>query len=127
MVNTTFRKVAFTFWLTALNLAAAAHLFAQPTATVVDSIVLEESGDDYLALPAPGSPTVPAVTSSRTSMSRARFTMTGRGASSSATDAGAKARAKWRKLTSRCRGGTNRSWCSPATAPELPAGRRRVR
>ena len=53
MVNTTFRKVAFTFWLTALNLAAAAHLFAQPTATVVDSIVLEESGDDYLALPAP--------------------------------------------------------------------------
>ena len=53
MVNTTFRKVAFTFWLTALNLAAAAHLSAQPTATVVDSIVLEESGDDYLALPAP--------------------------------------------------------------------------
>ena len=53
MVNTTFRKVAFTFWLTALNLAATAHLSAQPTVTVVDSIVLEESGDDYLALPAP--------------------------------------------------------------------------
>lgn len=53
MENTTFCKVAFTFGLGALVLARAGHLSAQPTVTVVDSIVLKESGDDYLALPGP--------------------------------------------------------------------------
>ena len=56
MVNTTFCKVAFTFWLAALTLAPASHLSAQPTITVLDSIVLEESGDNYLVLPAPVTP-----------------------------------------------------------------------
>lgn len=46
MENTTFCKVAFTFGLGALVLARAGHLSAQPTVTVLDSIVLEESGDD---------------------------------------------------------------------------------
>lgn len=53
MENTTFCKVVFTFGLGALVLARAGHLSAQPTVTVLDSIVLEESGDDYLVLPAP--------------------------------------------------------------------------
>ena len=53
MENTTFRKVAFTFGLAIHTLAPASHLSAQPTVAVVDSIVLEESGDDYLALPGP--------------------------------------------------------------------------
>ncbi len=53
MENTTFCKVAFTFGLGALGLARAGHLSAQPTVTVLDSIVLEESGDNYLVLPAP--------------------------------------------------------------------------
>ena len=52
MVNVTFRKVLFTVW-PAVSVIPPAHLSAQPTVTVVDSIVLEESGDDYLALPAP--------------------------------------------------------------------------
>lgn len=56
MVNTTFRKVFFTFRLAALALAPASHLSAQPTVTVLDSIVLEESGDNYLVLPAPVTP-----------------------------------------------------------------------
>ena len=53
MENTTFRKVLFTVWPATIPLVPTAHLFAQPSVAVVDSIVLEESGDDYLALPAP--------------------------------------------------------------------------
>ncbi len=56
MENTTFRKVAFTFGtfgLVALAPVPAGHLSAQPTVIVLDSIVLEESGDEYLVLPAP--------------------------------------------------------------------------
>ena len=56
MVNTTFGKVVFTFWLAALTPAPASYLSTQPTITVLDSIVLEESGDNYLVLPAPVTP-----------------------------------------------------------------------
>lgn len=51
--NSTFRRVLLTVWPATISLGPATRLSAQPNVTVVDSIVLEESGDDYLALPAP--------------------------------------------------------------------------
>ena len=60
----TLRKAAPAVWLSAASLTPAGSLAAAPlapaaplspqaTVTVVDSVVLQESGDDYLVLPAP--------------------------------------------------------------------------
>lgn len=51
VASTTARLAMATAWCAAC--ASTAHLSAQPSITVRDSIVLQESGDDYLVLPSP--------------------------------------------------------------------------
>lgn len=40
-------------WATVAFIATSSHLSAQPAISVLDSIVLQESGDDYLVVPSP--------------------------------------------------------------------------
>ena len=40
-------------WATVALIATSSHLSAQPAISVLDSIVLQESGDDYLVVPSP--------------------------------------------------------------------------